>query len=446
MAVFIDRAQIHARAGDGGAGAVSFRREAHVAEGGPDGGDGGRGGDVWLVADRNCASLLGFKDHPHRAAGHGAHGSGKKRHGARGNDVVVAVPVGTVVTTLEGAEVGYLASHGDRLCVAEGGRGGHGNARFLSNARRAPSFAEQGERGQERWCNLELKLAADVALVGFPNVGKSTLISAISAAKPKVADYPFTTLEPHLGVVRPPGDGVEFVVADIPGLIEGAAEGRGLGLEFLRHVERASILLLLLDCSPLAPEPPQRQLEILRAELGAYLPELLERPSVVVASKIDIADAATVAEAAAELEISAVTRRGLDTLVGALAQLVASVRAVEAETDDYEPVVHRPIPVEVEVVATRPGAFEVVGRAATRAVGLSDLSNAEAMDEVLRRLERLGLDRLLKRAGARDGDEVTIGGFSFTWFRAGSAAAIDAEAEARDASRPRRRTKAERGK
>src|SRR5205823_893325 len=239
---FVDEAQLHVRAGDGGAGAVSFRREAHVPRGGPDGGDGGKGGDVWLVADRNVASLLAFRDHPHRRAANGGHGQGGARHGAGGSDQHVAVPEGTTVKDREGNLIADLVQAGDAWVAAHGGRGGRGNARFLSNRRRAPSFAEQGETGEERWLDMELRLMADVALVGLPNAGKSTLISRISAAKPKVAAYPFTTLEPHLGVVR--FDGSELVVADVPGLIEGAAEGRGLGHQFLRHVERARALLV----------------------------------------------------------------------------------------------------------------------------------------------------------------------------------------------------------
>jgi GTPase len=220
MSQFVDECGLHVKAGDGGAGSVSFRREAHVAKGGPDGGDGGDGGHVWLVADRNVASLIAFRDHPHRRAKNGVHGQGKGRHGARGDSIEVPVPEGTVILDQDGIVLADLVRAGDRWLAAEGGRGGRGNARFLSNRRRAPAFAEQGEVGEERWLRMELKLLADVALVGFPNVGKSTLISRISAAKPKIADYPFTTLEPNLGVVRT-DDGVELVVADIPGLIEG---------------------------------------------------------------------------------------------------------------------------------------------------------------------------------------------------------------------------------
>ena len=244
---FVDECQLNVRGGDGGAGCVAFRREGPVAFGGPNGGDGGKGGDIWLVADHNVASLLAFRDHPHRRAESGVHGKGKDLHGRRGEDLVITVPEGTVVKDLYTGEVlAELLRHGDRWMAAAGGRGGRGNAKFLSNKRRAPHFAEQGEHGEERWLKLELQLMADVALVGFPNVGKSTLISVISAAKPKIADYPFTTLEPNLGVVRL-DDATEFVVADIPGLIEGASEGRGLGHQFLRHVERARVMCLLVD-------------------------------------------------------------------------------------------------------------------------------------------------------------------------------------------------------
>src|SRR5688500_12098889 len=287
---FVDEAQLNVRGGDGGAGCVSFRREGPVTMGGPNGGDGGKGGDIWLVADRNVASLLAFKDHPHRRAQDGIHGKGKDQHGRRGESLEVKIPEGTIVSDLYSGEVlADLANSGDRWLAAAGGRGGRGNAKFLSNRRREPTFAEQGEHGEERWLKLELKLMADVALVGFPNVGKSTLISVISAARPKIADYPFTTLEPNLGVVRL-DDETEFVVADLPGLIEGASEGRGLGHQFLRHVERARVLVLLLDLSPLSEHSPEEQERILLEELGRYQPDLLERPRLVVGSRADLAD------------------------------------------------------------------------------------------------------------------------------------------------------------
>ena len=276
MANFVDEAQLNVRAGNGGAGAISFRREAHVPRGGPDGGDGGDGGDVWLQADRNVASLLAFRDHPHRKAESGRHGTGAKRHGARGKDLVVTVPEGTVVRDRDGEVLADLVGHGDRWLAARAGQGGRGNARFLSNKRRAPSFAEQGEYGEDRWLALELRLMADATLVGFPNAGKSTLISAVSAAKPRIADYPFTTLEPHLGVVR--FQDHEFVLADIPGLIEGAAEGRGLGHRFLRHVERARVLVILVDLANVEGRSPEEQERVLLDELRRYRPELLRRP------------------------------------------------------------------------------------------------------------------------------------------------------------------------
>ena len=362
MPGFVDRAQLHAKAGDGGAGSVSFRREAHVDRGGPDGGDGGRGGDVWLEADPNQASLLGFTDHPFRRATNGSHGQGKRRHGASGEDLVVRVPVGTTVTGLDGAALCDLSIAGDRYLVAEGGRGGHGNSRFLSNKRRAPAFAEQGEHGEERWCDLELRLAADVALIGFPNVGKSTLISRVSAAKPKVADYPFTTLVPHLGVVRVGeragrrDDATEFVMADVPGLIEGAAEGRGLGHEFLRHVERARVLCVLLDLSDATDEAPDRQLEVLLHELASHLDTLADRPRVVVGSKCDVAlDGADTSRC--DLVVSATRGDGLDALLGRLAALVTDARRDEVASRAEEPRVHRPRAVEVEVRRVEPAAL-----------------------------------------------------------------------------------------
>ena len=419
MSSFVDSAQLHAKAGDGGAGCVSFRREAHVAKGGPDGGDGGRGGSVWIVADHNQASLLGFRDHPFRRATDGQHGTSKRQHGSGGKDIVVTVPVGTIVYSREGELLVDLSGPGDRWLAAEGGLGGQGNARFLSNKRRAPAFAEQGEVGEEQWYNLELKLQADVALIGFPNVGKSTLIARVSAARPKIADYPFTTLVPNLGVVRVgarsgrPGDATEFVMADIPGLIEGAAQGRGLGHDFLRHVERARVLCVLLDLSELAPVGPEEQLEILLRELGDYQADLLERPRIVVGSKGDVA----AHEVEGVLTISSVTGEGIDLLVGQLAGLVVQVRHEEAEHIEHEVVVHKPLPDEIRVEKSGPNDWVVEGRPAIRAVRFQDLTDDEALAEIVRRLRALGVDRMLTRAGVRDGDVVNIGPLSFEWWR-----------------------------
>jgi GTP-binding protein len=401
MSNFVDEAQLNVRAGDGGAGAVSFRRESHTPKGGPDGGDGGKGGDVWLRANRNAASLLAFRDHPHRRATSGTHGRGDKRHGASGADLIVDVPEGTVVRERDGSVVADLLHHGDLWLAARSGRGGQGNARFLSNARRAPSFAQQGEYGEERWLRLELKLMADAALVGFPNAGKSTLIAAVSAAKPKIADYPFTTLVPNLGVVR--FHEHEFVLADIPGLVEGAAEGRGLGHRFLRHIERARVLVLLLDLAPAAGPTPAEQEAVLLSELGSYMPELLERPRLVVGSKADVAT-----EEFDGLRISAATRAGLDEMLGRLAELVEEARTVPEAPDPI--VVLRPQEDGISIEREDNGVWRVHGRIAERAVAVSDLTDPDALVFVQQRLRKIGVDRALARAGARDGDVVRIGG------------------------------------
>ncbi|HMF82070.1 MAG TPA: GTPase ObgE [Acidimicrobiia bacterium] len=402
MSEFVDEAQVNLRGGDGGAGAMSFRREAHVPRGGPDGGDGGKGGDVVLCADRNVASLLAFRDHPHRRASSGGHGSGKRRKGAAGDDLIVAVPEGTAVRTRAGAVVADLVSHGDSYVAARGGRGGRGNARFLTNTRRAPSFAEQGEYGEEEWFRLDLRLMADAALVGFPNSGKSTLIAAVSAARPKIANYPFTTLEPHLGVVRTRDH--DFVLADVPGLVEGAAEGRGLGHRFLRHVERARVLVLLVDLARVDgdAERPVEQERVLLTELVAYRPELLERPRLVVGSKADVA-----LHDFDGLRVSAVTRQGLDELVGTLGAMVADARAREPEREPF--VVLRPVEEGFSVVRDDDGAWRVTGRTAERVVAMADLTNEEAVAYVQDRFRRMGVERALARAGAREGDTVRVG-------------------------------------
>jgi len=412
---FVDECQLNLRGGDGGAGCVSFRREGPVVNGGPNGGDGGDGGDIWLVADHNVASLLAFRDHPHRRAGNGVHGKGKDLHGRRGDSLEVTVPEGTVVSDMYTGEVlAELNRHGDRWMAVAGGRGGRGNARFLSNRRRAPTFAEQGEHGEERWFRLEIRLMADVALVGFPNVGKSTLISVISAARPRIADYPFTTLEPNLGVVSLDDD-TSFTVADIPGLIEGASEGRGLGHRFLRHVERARVLCLMLDLAPVDGVGPDEQERILLNELGQYRPELLERPRLVVGTKADLVATDAVPDGRFDAVISAVTRDGVRPLVGQLASLVHESRSAEPLEEGM--VVLRPEPTGAVVEKTDDGEFVVVGRDVERVVALNDVTTPEALAYIDQRLERLGVLRLLARAGVTDGDVVHIGEFSFEYRR-----------------------------
>ena len=400
MSEFVDEVQVNLRGGDGGAGAISFRREAHVPRGGPDGGDGGKGGDVIVRADRNVASLLAFRDHPHRRATSGMHGSGKRRHRSAGEDLIVPVPEGTVVKGRAGETLADLVSHGDSYVAVRGGRGGRGNARFLSNARRAPSFAEQGEYGEEEWLRLELKLMADAALVGFPNAGKSTLISAVSAARPKIADYPFTTLEPHLGVVR--FQDHEFVLADIPGLVEGAAEGRGLGHRFLRHVERARVMVVLVDLARVEGEDPAEQERVLVEELGRYRPELLDRPRLVVGNKADVA-----LHPFDGPRISAVTGEGVDQFLGTVGSMVGEVRAAEPEPAPF--VVLHPVEEGFNVARDGDGAWRVTGKSAERIVAMADLTNEEAIAYVQDRFRRMGVERALARAGARDGDTVRIG-------------------------------------
>jgi GTP-binding protein len=312
----------------------------------------------------------------------------------------VTVPEGTVVRARDGEVLADLVQHGDSFVAAKGGQGGRGNARFLSNRRRAPSFAEQGEFGEEHWLKLEVKLLADAALVGFPNAGKSTLIAAVSAAKPRIADYPFTTLEPHLGVVR--FDEHELVLADIPGLVEGAAEGRGLGHTFLRHVERARVLVLLLDLASVEQRSAEEQEQVLVDELARYRPELLERPRLVVGSKADVEMVPFDG-----MKISAVTRAGIPQFLGTLATMVEEARAAEPVDEGF--VVLRPQETGFSIVRDDDGAYRVTGRSAERVVSMADLTNPEAIAYVQERFRKMGVERALARAGAHEGDTVRIG-------------------------------------
>lgn len=421
--MFVDEAQINVRGGDGGAGCVSFLREAHRAKGGPDGGDGGGGGDTYLVADPSVGTLVRFTREIHFRATSGTHGSGKDRHGRRGTDLRIPVPPGTTVRSLDGAVLADLVDAGDAYLAANGGRGGRGNARFLSNRHRAPRFAEQGEPGEEVWLKLELRLLADVALVGFPNAGKSTLISTVSAAKPKIADYPFTTLVPHLGVATV-GER-DLVIADVPGLIEGAAEGRGLGHQFLRHVERARALVVLVD--PMNPEVwPDEQYRTLVAELGAYRTSLLRRPRLVVLTKADTIDAetATLIRDTLPLDederffvVSAATHQGLSELLGACADLVEQARIAAPPRQGY--VVHRPRARGFDVYR-EDRTWVVEGADARRAVALNDLTDEQALAFVQEGLRRLGVYEALEAAGCRAGDEVRIGELEFTYETEGA--------------------------
>jgi GTPase len=407
--VFVDRVRVSLRAGNGGAGVVSFIRQRGRPKGKPSGGSGGDGGSVIVEADASMPTLLTYRRNPHHAAGDGAHGRGEMRHGKHGQDLVVKVPLGTVVSDEEGTVLADLVEAGQRVTVLTGGKGGRGNAAFFSPKMRAPSICEQGEYGPEHWFTFEMKLLADAALVGFPNAGKSTFISRVSAAKPKIADYPFTTLEPNLGVVEI-GDR-QFVLADIPGLIEGAAEGRGLGHEFLRHVERARVLVILLDPSPLQAESPASQLEILLGELDRFSAELSARPRLIVINKGDLPEAAAAAEAVPEaMVVSAVSGDGIQDVLHRVADLVGDAERQAPEREGY--VLHRPAG-EGFTLRREQDAWVVEGVVAVRAVRFSDLTHPQAAGVAARRLERLGVDEALAAAGAEAGDLVRIGELEF---------------------------------
>ena len=338
--MFIDRVKIHVKAGDGGSGVTAFRREKFIPRGGPSGGDGGVGGSVWIESDEGLNTLLHLRYNPEHKAGRGKHGEGSNRHGKNGDDVIVKVPVGTQVFDAETNDLIFDFTEPDqRFLAAKGGKGGWGNQHFATPTRRAPKFHYTGRPGEEKELQLELKLIADVGLVGFPNAGKSTLISVISAAKPKIADYPFTTLEPNLGVVDL-GDFKTFVVADIPGLIEGASEGAGLGLKFLRHVERTKLILHLVDVSSISGRNPVEDYEIINRELGNYNEDLARRPQIVVATKLDALDEPERLESLRErakadgkdfLEISAVANQGTKELISVVAKRLEEIK--EAEID-----------------------------------------------------------------------------------------------------------------
>ena len=414
--MFVDRVRIQVRGGDGGAGVASFKRQKNRPRGKPNGGSGGTGGHVVVVADADVATLLTYARQPHWTADAGTHGEGDLRHGARGADLMLRVPLGTMVRDDHGTLLADLVEPGQQITVVEGGRGGRGNAAFVSTARRAPTFAEQGEYGAKQWITLELKLIADAALVGYPNAGKSTLISRVSAAKPKIADYPFTTLEPNLGVVEV--DGRQFVLADIPGLIEGAAQGKGLGHEFLRHTERARVLVVLLDPTPVQEDSAARQYATLVGELAAHSPALAERPRLVAVNKADAVDEDDEAlEWAADAGvavhvISAVTGAGVDRLMYAIADAVDEAERSAPDREGF--VLHRPLPPSFSV-SRRGEEWVVSGRAAERAINLDDLTVPEAADFVASRLRRLGVDDALAEAGASPGDDVRIGDLVFTY-------------------------------
>jgi GTP-binding protein len=430
VAEFADQVSVRVTAGNGGHGCASVHREKFKPLGGPDGGNGGRGGDVIFEIDPGISTLLDLHRRPVRRAGNGRPGSGSHRSGGNGDDVIIRVPDGTVVRTEAGEVLADLVGAGTRFIAARGGRGGLGNAALASPRRKAPGFALRGEQGQQLSLVLELKTVADAGLIGFPNAGKSSLISAMSAAKPKVADYPFTTLVPNLGVVEA-GDTV-FVAADVPGLIPGASQGKGLGLDFLRHVERCSVLVHVLDCTAAVVasqggqpgRDPVADLDVIEAELAAYQEatgvSLRDRPRLVALNKIDVPEAREAAEQATAAlagrgltvcQVSAATREGLRELAFAIAAAVAGARAAVAPAEPTRQVL-RPAPAggpEFEVVRTGSNSFLVRGGKPARWLQQTDFGNDEAVGYLADRLARLGIESALAEAGATAGAEVVIG-------------------------------------
>lgn len=433
---FTDLSHINVRGGDGGAGCMSFRREAFVPKGGPDGGDGGRGGSVIVEADPQLSSLIDYRYKHHFRAERGTHGQGARRHGRDGEDLVLRVPVGTVVRELDPAtqtpayDLADLTLPGERVVVAPGGAGGRGNIHFVTSVRRAPAFAEKGEPAQEHWIELEMKLMADAALVGMPSVGKSSIIARVSAARPKIADYPFTTLVPNLGVARA-ASGQSFVVADVPGLIEGASEGRGLGHQFLRHIERTALILHVVDVTGgYEGRDVEDDYRTINEELAAYAVELSARPQIVVANKCDLPgteDAVARLRALAEADgrpffaVSAATGAGLDELVSSCAAEVARLRAEAAESGPAVDLSERwererqRRDRQIRVRREERHAWRVSGTQVERMVVQTDWENDEAVAYLQHRFERCGLDEALAKAGAVNGDEVRILEMSFTY-------------------------------
>ncbi len=405
---FVDEVDVEVRAGRGGDGSAAMRNEPYKPKGGPEGGDGGRGGDVVFRATRNLHDLSWFAEHPHLRAEPGTPGARARRDGGNGKDLVVPVPDGTVVFDERGL-VADLVGEGAEAVVATGGRGGRGNTRFAGPKNRVPRTAEAGEEGEERRLHVELRTVADVGLVGLPNAGKSTLLAKLTAATPKIADYPFTTLTPNLGVAE--GGDERFVVADIPGLVEGAHEGRGLGHRFLRHITRCRALVIVVDLS--SPDPPS-DLETVRAELRAYDPELAERPSLVVGTKVDLVeDPGRVADAIRGLPVSAVTGEGIDLLA---IQLELLSRQGAAQLPPRAPyMVLRPGRARFRI-SREPGGWRVVGRNVERWVHETDLDDEGAVADLQRKLIKEGVERQLAKAGARRGDEIRISDRTFEFL------------------------------
>jgi GTP-binding protein len=432
--MFYDRSKIFVKAGDGGNGSRHFRREKFAPLGGPDGGDGGRGGSVYLEATTNLNTLIDYRYRHQFKAGMGEPGIRQKMHGAKGEDIILTVPCGTIIRDADTNElIADLVDEGQRVMVARGGRGGLGNVHFATSTHQAPQEAQKGEPGEERWIQLELRLIADVGLVGYPNAGKSTLLSVVTAAHPKIADYPFTTISPNLGVVAvgqpASGDEFGFVLADIPGLIEGAAQGVGLGHEFLRHVQRTRLLIHMLDGASYDRDPWQ-DFNTINQELHEYDEQLAQRPQIVVLNKMDLPEAQErwpALKAQAEkagypvFAISAASHQGTDELMQFAAHRLHEIRQEEAEriaasvTIEASGVVLRPQPEDAFIVSKEEGIYIVRGKRVERAVGMTDLENEEGMDRLQVTLRRMGITKTLEEAGVKVGDTVRFGKVELFW-------------------------------
>ncbi|WP_243290688.1 GTPase ObgE [Bacillus sp. FJAT-47783] len=428
--MFVDQVKIYVKGGDGGNGMVAFRREKYVPKGGPAGGDGGKGADVIFEVDEGLRTLMDFRYQRHFKAPRGEHGMSKNQHGKNAEPLVVKVPPGTVVMDEDTKEVvADLTEHGQRAVIAKGGRGGRGNTRFATPANPAPELCEKGEPGEERNVVLELKLLADVGLVGFPSVGKSTLLSVVSSAKPKIAEYHFTTIAPNLGVVET-DDGRSFVMADLPGLIEGAHEGVGLGHQFLRHIERTRVIVHVIDMSAMEGRDPYEDFVTINEELKQYNLRLTERPQIVVANKMDMPDAEEnlkkfkqkLDEGIKVVPISAVTREGVRELLFEIADLLKETPDFPLNEVEEEPSVHRVLykykkeEPNFEITRDSDGAFVLSGKKIEKLFNMTDFTRDENVRRFARQLRGMGVDDALRERGAKDGDIVRILEFEFEFI------------------------------
>ncbi|MFT4412781.1 GTPase ObgE [Fredinandcohnia humi] len=427
--MFVDQVKVYVKGGDGGNGMVAYRREKYVPKGGPAGGDGGKGADVIFQVEEGLRTLMDFRYQRHFKAKRGEHGMSKNQHGKNAEPMIVKVPPGTVITDDDTGEViADLTKHGQQAVIAKGGRGGRGNSRFATPANPAPEIAENGEPGQERYVNLELKVLADVGLVGFPSVGKSTLLSVVSAAKPKIAEYHFTTIVPNLGVVETE-DGRSFVMADLPGLIEGAHQGVGLGHQFLRHIERTRVIVHVIDMSALEGRDPYDDYVTINEELKEYNLRLTERPQIIVANKMDIPEAEenlkTFKEKLSEdvkiFPISAITRQGLRDLLFTIADLLETTPEfpleVEEDTSTHR-VMYRHEKEENDFVISREsdGTFVISGDKVEKLFKMTDFTRDESVKRFARQLRGMGIDDALREKGAKDGDIVKLLDYEFEFI------------------------------